>query len=228
MPLSLPALNRPALNRAVLAAALVLLALVPAAAMAQAPTSPPVVGVDYVEIAGGEPFAAAPGKIEVAEVFGYTCIHCAHFEPLVSAWKAGLAEDVSFVLVPAPFGGYWVPYAQAFYAAQDQGLLDRTHADMFRALHETGSLPIVNPTAAEITSFYAGYGADPAQFAKAMASEATAARLERARGFLRRSGVEGTPTLIVAGKYRVLGGSFQESLNIAHALIERERAQRRR
>ena len=229
MPLSLPALNRSALNRAVLAAALAVLALVPAAAMAQAAAaSTPVAGVDYVEIAGGEPFAAAPGKIEVAEVFGYTCIHCAHFEPLVSAWEAGLADDVSFVPVPAPFGGYWVPYAQAFYAAQELGLLDRTHAAMFRALHETGSLPIVNATAAEIAGFYAGHGADAGQFAEAMTSEATTAKLERARGFLRRSGVEGTPTLIVAGKYRVLGGSFQESLDIASALIERERAQRRR
>ncbi|MGH8086501.1 MAG: thiol:disulfide interchange protein DsbA/DsbL [Lysobacter sp.] len=215
------------LNRLVLTAALALSALLPAAVLAQSNDSAPVAGVDYVEVAGGEPFAAAPGKIEVVEVFGYTCIHCAHFEPLVSAWKAELPADVSFVPVPAPFGGYWVPYAQAFYAAQGQGLLDRTHAAMFRALHETGSLPIVNATPAEIAGFYAGYGADPGQFAKAMVSEATAAELERARGFLRRSGVEGTPTLIVAGKYRVLGESFQQSLDIASALIERERARRK-
>ncbi|GAB2622596.1 thiol:disulfide interchange protein DsbA/DsbL [Novilysobacter erysipheiresistens] len=221
MPLSLPALNR-----VVLAA--VLFVLAPFAALAQSPGNVPVAGVDYVEIAGGEPFAAAPGKIEVVEVFGYTCIHCAHFEPLVSAWKAGLPDDVSFVPVPAPFGGYWVPYAQAFHAAQELGLLDRTHAAMFRALHETGSLPIANATAAEIAGFYAGYGADPGQFAKAMASDATAAKLERARGFLRRSGVEGTPTLIVAGRYRVTADSFQELLDIAGALIERERARRRR
>jgi len=218
----------PVLNRVVMATVLGLFALAPFAALAQSPGSAPVAGVDYVEITGGEPFATAPGKIEVVEVFGYTCIHCAHFEPLVSAWKAGLPDDVNFVPVPAPFGGYWIPYAQAFHAAQDLGLLDRTHAAMFRALHERGSLPIANATAAEIAGFYAGYGADPGQVDKAMASEATAAKLERARGFLRRSGVAGTPTLIVAGRYRVTADSFQDSLDIADALIERERARRRR
>jgi thiol:disulfide interchange protein DsbA len=221
MPMSSP---RRVLSRIALAAAFALVALLPALGFAQAGDAAPVAGVDYVEIAGGTPFSTAPGKIEVVEVFGYTCIHCAHFEPLVGAWKARLPDDVEFVPVPAPFGGYWIPYAQAFYAARDQGLLGKTHAAMFRALHETGALPIANATPAEIAGFYAGYGADSGAFVRAMASEATAERLQRARDFLRRSGVEGTPTLIVAGKYRVLGGSFQESLDIASALVERERA----
>ena len=41
----------------------------------------PVAGVDYVEIPNGKPFAPLNGKVEVVEVFGYTCIHCAHFQP---------------------------------------------------------------------------------------------------------------------------------------------------
>lgn len=208
-------------------AALALAILLPASAFAASPTAP-VAGTDYVEIADGQPFAPQPGKIEVVEVFGYTCSHCARFEPLVSAWKAGLPADVSFVAVPAPFGGYWVPYAQAFYAAQAQGLVGKTHAAVFRALHEQHSLPIVGATPTEVATFYATHGADPEQFARDMTSAATEAQLERARGFLRHSGVEGTPTLIVAGKYRVLGGSFEQSLDIASALVERERSQRHR
>ena len=47
----------------------------------------PVAGVDYVEIPNGKPFAPLNGKVEVVEVFGYTCIHCAHFQPQVAAWK---------------------------------------------------------------------------------------------------------------------------------------------
>jgi len=200
------------------------LAIVPA--RAAAPAGEPVAGVDYIEIPGGEPFGSAPGQIEVVEVFGYTCSHCAHFEPLVSAWAAKLPADVSFVLVPAPFGGYWIPYARAFYAAQSLGLVERTHTDVFRALHETQSLPIMRATPAEIAGFYAGYGADPEQFAAAMASANTETRLGRAHDFIRRSGVEGTPTLIVAGRYRVLGDSFADRLRIADALVARERARR--
>ena len=209
------------LPRLALGAMLALSVLLPAAALAQ--SSAPVAGTDYVEIPGGEPFAPVSGKIEVVEVFGYTCIHCANFEPLVSKWKAGLPADVSFVPVPAPFGGYWIPYAQAFHAAQAQGLVGRTHGAMFNALHEAQSLPITNATPVEIAGFYAGYGADASQFIADMASEATEAKLQHARDFLRRSGVEGTPTLIVAGKYRVLGDSFEELLDTASALVERER-----
>lgn len=207
--------------RLALFATLVLAALLPLSALAASP----VAGTDYVVIADGQPFAPQPGKIEVVEVFGYTCSHCARFEPLVSAWKARLPADVEFVTVPAPFGGYWIPYAQAYYAAQAQGLADRAHAAVFSALHEQHSLPIVDATPSELATFYATLGADPEQFARDMASAETEAELERARGFIRRSGIEGTPTLVVAGKYRVLGKSFQQSLDIASALVERERAE---
>ncbi|MGH8072462.1 MAG: thiol:disulfide interchange protein DsbA/DsbL [Lysobacter sp.] len=215
-----------ALPSLALHAVLSLFALLPLSALAA--SSPLVAGTDYVEIADGQPFAPQPGKIEVVEVFGYTCIHCAHFEPLISKWKAGLPADVSFVPVPAPFGGYWIPYAQAFHAAQAQNLLGKTHGAVFNALHEAHSLPITNATPAEIAGFYAAYGADTEQFIADMGSEATEAKLQHAREFLRRSGVQGTPTLIVAGKYRVLGHSFEETLDTAEALVEMERARLKR
>lgn len=210
--------------RLALFATLVLSALLPLSALAASPAAP-VAGTDYVEIADGQPFAPQPGKIEVVEVFGYTCSHCARFEPLLSAWKARLPADVEFVTVPAPFGGYWIPYAQAYYAAQAPGLADKAHAAVFSALHEQHSLPIAGATPSEIATFYATLGANPEQFARDMVSAETGAELERARGFIRRSGIEGTPTLVVAGKYRVLGKSFQQSLDIASALVERERAE---
>ena len=209
---------------------LCLIALLPfalaATPAANPPTGPaPVAGIDYEVIADGAPFAPTPGKIEVVEAFGYTCIHCARFEPRLRAWRAKLPADVQFTAVAAPFGGYWIPYAKAFYAAQSLGLVDRTHGAMFRALHDDGSLPISQPTAQEIAGFYAGHGADPQQFIDAMASDAVAAQLQRARAFLLRSGVDATPTLIVNGKYRVLG-SPADALRTVDYLIARERAAR--
>jgi len=41
-----------------------------------------------------------------------------------------------------------------------------------------------------------------------------------------RSGVEGTPTLIINGRYRVMGRRLEDILVIADQLIARERAQR--
>lgn len=202
-----------------------------AASPATAPTAPakPLApGVDYVELPNGAPFEPEAGRIEVVEVFGYSCPHCAHFEPMLEAWRAKQPADVKFVAVPAPFGGWWMPYAKAYYAAKDLGLADRTHAAMFDAIHVQRTLPGAPAIAtdAQIAQFYAKFGADPADFARRMESASVAQQLRRADEFINRSGVDGTPTLVVDGRYRVEGGSLEDALRIAETLIARQRAMR--
>ena len=187
----------------------------------------PVAGVDYVEIPNGKPFAPLNGKVEVVEVFGYTCIHCANFQPQVDAWKKKQPSYVRFTPVAAAFGGYWLPYARAYYAAEKLGLLGKTHNAMFKALHDDGSLPIQNASAEEIAAFYARYGANAKTFAATMGSAEVEAMLARSRQFSRDTGVEGTPTVIVNGKYRVTGRSLDQVLSTTDYLVARERAARK-
>jgi len=195
--------------------------LLPLSAFAAAPASP-VEGTDYEVIENGAPYEPVAGRIEVVEVFGYTCPHCAHFEPAVRAWKAKLPKDVKFTPVAAPFGGYWTPFARAYFAAKSLGIADRSHEAVFRALHEEGTLPR-NPTDGELAGFYAQFGVPPERFVAALNGPGVDAALERALEFLQRSGVEGTPTLVVAGKYRVIA-SQADALRVADQLIARERA----
>jgi thiol:disulfide interchange protein DsbA len=204
-------------------AVLLLLLLMPLLAVA----AEPVAGSDYVEIPGGEPYAPLDGKVEVVEVFGYTCIHCAHFQPAIGAWQKKQPSWVRFTPLPAAFGGYWMPYARAYYAAAKLRVLGKTHEAMFKALHETGSLPIQNASAEEIAAFYAGYGADPGAFVATMQSPATDLLLDRSRDFAMATGIEGTPTIVVNGKYRVTGKNFDDTLRITDYLVARERAARK-
>ena len=187
----------------------------------------PVAGTDYVEIPGGKPYAPLDGKVEVVEVFGYTCIHCAHFQPVVDTWLKKQPSSVRFTPLPAAFGGFWMPYARAYYAAAKLRVLGKTHDAMFKALHETGSLPIQNASDEEIAAFYKGYGADPKAFIVAMRSPATDLLLDRSRDFAMATGIEGTPTIVVNGKYRVTGRSFDDTLRITDYLVARERAARK-
>ncbi|MEG3790573.1 thiol:disulfide interchange protein DsbA/DsbL [Lysobacter sp. CCNWLW3] len=197
------------------------------AATATPPSGPaPVAGTDYVEIPGGTPYAPSAGKIEVVEVFGYTCPHCAEFEPLVNAWRAKQTADVNFVPVAAPFGGYWVPYAKAFYTAESMGLIGRTHDAMFRAVHLDRSLPVNGVKPVDFAEFYAKFGANKQQFESTYASFAIDAKLKRAETFLTRSGVESTPNIVVDGKYRVIGKNFEDMLRITDHLVAQERAAR--
>jgi len=187
----------------------------------QGPT--PVAGTDYVEIEGGQPFANTPGKIEVAEVFAYWCGHCAAFEPLVGAWKARQPADVSFVPVPAVFNAQ-DEFPRAFYASEAMGTLERTHTATFNAIHLQKSLR-PNADAASIAAFYGTLGIDQARFTSTMQSFAVNANLGRARQFAMRSGVDATPTIIVDGKYRVIGGkSLEDILRITDHLVAMERA----
>lgn len=219
--------------RRTLATLALLFALPVTATFAAPPAKPaaaaPVAGVDYEEIEGGQPFAPVAGKIEVAEAFGYTCGHCANFEPGFAAWKARQPKDVNVVPVAAPFGGQWLPYARAYYTAEALGAVARTHAKVFDALHKDGTLPISQPSIDELASFYAGVGVDRARFISTFNSPAVEQRMKQAYDFLVRSGVDATPMLVVNGKYRVIGGRSQaERLRIVEQLVARERARLRR
>lgn len=189
----------------------------------------PVPGQDYVEIPNGQPYAPLNGKIEVVEVFGYVCPACARFAPDVAAWKKKLPADVRLTYVPVAFGPEWMPYAKAFYAAESKGLVDRTHDTVFSKIHLEGSLPGEGkkPDPAKVAAFYAGYGVDAKEFLALMNSFGNDAKVNRAKQFAMKSGVEGTPTIIVNGKYRVIGGrTYADVLRIADHLIAQERAAR--
>lgn len=216
----IPLLSRTALRlaRAVLVAGLLLAAILPAQAAA-----PLVEGRDYVVIPGGEPWQPLDGKVEVVEVFGYWCHVCDSFQPLVDAWKRTLPAHVRFSYVPAAFNPN-DSYARAYFAAESMGVLHRTHDATFAAIHDAQSLPQRNASVDEIAAFYGSLGIDAAKLQAAMASPATDARMAAAREFAVRSGVEGTPTVVVNGRYRVQARSLADLLRIADALVAREHA----
>lgn len=201
-----------------------------AAAEAAARLPPPVAGTDYIELPTGQPFETTDGRIEVVEIFGYTCAHCAAVQPTVRALKAKLPPDVNMVYVPAAFGGTWDTYAKAFYAAQAMGLLDKTHDAMFRAIHIDRTLKGMSgtDTPEQLAAFYASYGADPGQFSSSMQSFAVATQVNRARQYVTAAFANGdtpsTPTFLVNGKYRVKGKTQDDVFRIINQLIAAERA----
>jgi thiol:disulfide interchange protein DsbA len=106
------------------------------------------------------------------------------------------------------------------------GLVERTHDDLFKAIHIDQTLKGERgqDSVADVAAFYGKHGVDPKQFASTLESFAVNAKLNRAKQFAVRTGLEGTPTIIVNGKYRVLGKSFADMLRIADQLIARESA----
>lgn len=199
-------------------------AIVPAATATPPAGAPPVAGTDYNEIPGGQPFEPVTGKIEVAEIFSYTCPHCAQFEPVLLEWRKKQTADVKFTPIAGPFGGNPIPFEKAFYAAQTLGLVEKSHEAMFRAVHIDQSIDFRTVTDEKFGEFYAKYGVKSADFIGTMNSFAITAKGKRAEQFMQRSGVSSSPSLVVNGKYLVIGKSFEDMLRITDHLVARERA----
>ena len=185
-------------------------------------------GTDYEIIKNGQPFEPLNGKIEVVEVFNFVCPACASFEPLVANWKKTLGPDVRFTYVPAAFGGNWDQYVRSFYTAQTMGIAEKAHAPTYDAIHLEGKLKGERgeDSDADLAAFYAQFGVQAKQFAANMKSFAVTGKFNKARQYIQTQQVTGTPTLMVNGKYRVLGDrSWEQRLQIADVLIAHERAQ---
>jgi thiol:disulfide interchange protein DsbA len=203
--------------------------LVSLAACAQpAPTTAakfvPKEGLDYVVLDTPQPRWGV-GKLEVAEVFSYRCIHCAEFQPKVNAWKKTMPADVRWEYVPGVFGGSWDDFARAYFAAQLMGVQPRTHDLVFKAVFVDKVLTTGSPE--EIAKMYAGWGVDKAKFLATMSSFGVTGKLSRAKQFALRTGVDGTPTIIINGKYRVgvtPEHGFDGMLVTTNFLLARERA----
>lgn len=193
--------------------------------MTQAQTGPaPVEGTDYVVIKDGAPWQPLTNgeTAEIVEVFAYWCPHCAEFQPLVDAWKPMLPKTVRFAGIPMS-GGNNDTLASVFFAAEMTNQLPQIHDRMFNAIHIDRVLK-PNASRDEVLDFLGKHGIDAKAFASAMDSFAMKGRLNQAVQFARRSEVEGTPTLIVNGKYRVLGKTQEDMLRIATALALKENA----
>lgn len=165
-------------------------------------------------------------KIEVVEVFWYGCPHCFHFEPLANAWKKRQPADVDFWLSPVIWNDTTAMHARAFYVAQALGVQEKLHIPLFEAITAQSS---GYNTKAKLAALFAANGVDAAEFDKAFNVFGVNSQVEQARTRTLKYRIEGTPELVVAGKYRVTGrgaGTQEEMLKVVDYLIAKERKER--
>ncbi|OOG53649.1 thiol:disulfide interchange protein DsbA/DsbL [Rhodanobacter sp. C03] len=157
-------------------------------------------GNEYVTLPGPHQRYSSSGKVEVVEVFSYGCIHCAHFAPIAEQLRKQLPAGVEFKLVPAPFNAEWVPYARAYYAAKQLGVVERTHLQLFKDKFDE-HYPISSMD--ELADFYARQGVNRDKFMQIATSPEATAALKTDLNLIQRWQVDGTPSIVVDGKYRV-------------------------
>jgi len=206
---------------------LCLLALILAAPLAQAqalnPAEAQPVGPGYETIDPPQPTSSG-NKVEVIEVFSYGCIHCAHFQPTVDTWKKKMPANVQFSYLPAFFQPYFALMGRVYYTAEALGVVEKAHGAVFKAIFDEKK-PMSKME--DIAEFYKAYGVKPEDFVAASTSFAVETKVRRATELVQRYKVDGTPTIIVNGKYRVgprSAGGYDKIFDVVNTLIAKEQA----
>lgn len=188
------------------------------------PTSKWKEGVNYTRLVPTQPTSAAPGQVEVAEVFWYGCPHCYALDPYLENWrKNGKAAFVSFVRIPVMWGAVHHTHARLFYTAELLGKLEELHTPIFQEINKNAN-PLTS--AERIEAFFTGHGVSQADFQKAFSSFAVESSLKRAETLGLRYKVESVPLIVINGKYVTdvgRAGGQQQLIALINDLASRER-----
>lgn len=179
-------------------------------------------GINYKEITTPQPSAAPAGKVEVIEFLWYDCQTCFVMQPLIERWLAGQRDQVAYSRVPAVTGDNMIYFARVFYAANTLGVLDQATPALFAAIHRYAR-PLDSDD--KLVEFFGDLGVERARFLSAFRSSATMAKVREAQVMNRRYDVQGAPTIVVNGKYRVdptMVASPEAMIEEVNFLVERE------
>lgn len=163
-------------------------------------------------------------KVEVMEFFSYVCIHCYNFDDRLNAWVARNSGQVEFVRTPAIGSNAWRILGRAYYTMAELDILEETHPQLFREIHDRGrNLSSLD----DLASWIDGKETTSTAFRSMFSSSVIDRRIEFADQMSRRLRISTVPSIIVNGKYMVritadVGPS--RMLEIMDHLVERELA----
>lgn len=178
-------------------------------------------GIEYTVLTNPQPTETGD-KIEVLEVFMYSCPHCFHLEPTLAKWRETQPANVAFRRMPAVFSTKPDLQAQAFYAAELLGAQEKFTLAMFDAIH-VRKQKISDENV--VVAIAEGAGLDGAEFRKALNSFDVNMKVNRARNVTQNYGIDGVPAVVVNGKYRTSPaqtGSREGLVKVIDQLITRE------
>lgn len=171
-------------------------------------------GKDYTLLTPAQPVSTK--KIEVLEFFFYECPHCFHLHPLLAEWEKTIPGDVDLTLVPTIFRDSTEPLARTFYALESMGKIKQLDDAIYQAIHVKQANLYDLDT---IGAFVSSNGVDKTKFSAAYNSFAVNSKIVRAKQMIRSYGINGTPTLIVDGKYAITGLQPPDAMRVLNEVI---------
>ena len=185
-------------------------------------------GQNFTRMIPTQPTVGGADKIEVAEVFMYSCPHCFDLEPYINKWEETKDPGVRLVRIPAMFNQLAQLHAQLYYTevflVQSGKIND--HAGfrnmVFEEIHRRGN-QLTSETAIQRLFVRAGVSED--DFKRTWSSFEVNQAMRVGQDLARRYGIQSVPMIIVNGKYRTdaaSAGSYPKLLEVIDELTERE------
>jgi len=165
-----------------------------------------------------------PNKIVVYELFWYACPHCGGILPYLEAWHKKQPDDVVLVTLPAVFShGHYNHFAKTYFTAEALGVLQQAHSALFHEYHvKKNRLASLE----EVAEFFTRFGVDKEKFKKTYNSFGVDMKMRQAEKMTRDFAINGVPSLIVNGKYRLVSSrinGYDEMFKVVDQLVEMER-----
>lgn len=185
-------------------------------------------GKNFRRLVPTQPTVGSADKIEVAEIFMYSCPHCMDLEPHINRWAENRDPNIRFVRIPAIFNGPAKMHAQLYYTEEvlaRNGLLKEPEvfrATVFDEFHRRGNRLV---SESSIQKLFARAGVSEDDFTRAWTSFEVNKNLTRAGDLARRYGVDSVPMVVVNGKYTTTAaaaGSYPKLMELIDELTERE------
>lgn len=137
-------------------------------------------------------------RIEVIDFFWYGCPYCNELQPALEDWIKRKPDDVAVRRVPAILKDNWAPHARIYYTLELLGEVERLHLKVYHSYH-VEELSMSKPDVME--QWAVKNGIERRRWVDAYFSPEVDARIARAFQAGKRYNVQGTPSVVVDGRY---------------------------
>ncbi len=185
-------------------------------------------GQNFTRMIPTQPTVGGADKIEVAEVFMYSCPHCYDLEAYLNSWEEDKSPNVRFVRIPAVFNSLAQLHAQLYYTEvflTKSGKLKDPVAFRNMVFDEFHNRANRLTSEAAIQRLFVRAGVSEEDFSRTWKSFEVDQALRMAADLARRYNIMSVPAMIVNGKYRTdkaMAGSYPKLIELIDELTVRE------
>ena len=154
-------------------------------------------------------------RIEVIDFFFYACPYCNELQRHLERWQQRKPADVVYRHVPVVRHDTWAPLAKTYYTLEAMGEVERLHNAVYHSYHVE---ELAMSQDKVITEWAEKHGLDREKFMAIYRSDETRQKVERARKMTIDYDIEGTPTIVVDGKYLTSTGMTSDVAGVIPVL----------